>query len=66
MDIKDKLGFLLKAQRNDPAVTEIDLSSAYLTAQCGAWLGTMLRDNNKIITIKCVHRHHIIRNPKPA
>ena len=66
LDIKDKLGLLLKAQKNDPAVTTIDLESVDLTAQCGAWLGTLLRDNDKITKMTFVRGHHAICNPKPA
>ena len=49
---KDQLPLLLKAQENDPAVTDIDLESADLTPSDGAWLAGLLKVNRVITKVK--------------
>ena len=49
---KDQLPLLLKAQENDPAVTDIDLENADVTPPDGAWLAGLLKVNRVITKVK--------------
>ena len=55
VDLKDKLPLLLKAEENDPSVTELDLSECNLTdACCIIWLHKMMASNTHLRSLKCV------------
>ena len=61
IEAKEALPSLLSAQADDASVTEIKLSCANLTPQCGLWLAKMLKGNSFVQKIKYEPTFHFLK-----